>query len=65
MSCEYGLSVYMIVPGICILFLADTCVSQMHQVFNHVVPYGYLFPIVGIEQTKMGSVWQADEWKGV
>ena len=28
--------------GICVLFLADTCTSEVHQVFNHVAPYGYL-----------------------
>ena len=29
-------------PGICVLCLADTCTSEVHQVFNHVAPYGYL-----------------------
>ena len=29
-------------PGICALFLADTCASDVHPVFNHVAPYGYL-----------------------
>ena len=28
--------------GICVLFLADTCASEVHQVFNPVTPYGYL-----------------------
>ena len=30
--------------GICVLCLADTCVSQVHPVFNHVAPHGYLLP---------------------
>ena len=29
-------------PGICVLYLADTCTSEMHTVFNPVAPYGYL-----------------------
>ena len=29
-------------PGICVLCLADTCTSEVHPVFNHVAPYGYL-----------------------
>ena len=29
-------------PGICVLFLADTCASEVHPVFNPVTPYGYL-----------------------
>ena len=29
-------------PGICVLCLADTCASEVHTVFNPVVPYGYL-----------------------
>ena len=29
-------------PGICVLFLADTCTSEVHPVFNPVAPYGYL-----------------------
>ena len=28
-------------PGICVLCLADTCTSEVHQVFNPVAPYGY------------------------
>ena len=28
-------------PGICVLFLADTCASEVHPVFNPVAPYGY------------------------
>ena len=40
-------------PGICVLFLADTCASEVHPVFNPVAPYEYLLPnmylfIVGI-----------------
>ena len=31
-------------PGICVLCLADTCASEVHQVFNPVAPYGYLLP---------------------
>ena len=31
-------------PGICVLCLADTCVSEVHPVFNPVAPYGYLLP---------------------
>ena len=31
-------------PGICVLFLADTCASEVHPVFNHVAHYGYLLP---------------------
>ena len=26
------------------LCLADTCASEVHTVFNHVSPYGYLLP---------------------
>ena len=29
-------------PGICVLCVADTCVSEGHQLFDHVAPYGYL-----------------------
>ena len=29
-------------PGICVLCLVDTCTSEVHPVFNPVVPYGYL-----------------------
>ena len=29
-------------PGICVWCLADTCASEVHPVFNHVAPYGYL-----------------------
>ena len=29
-------------PGICVVCLADTCTSEVHLVFNPVVPYGYL-----------------------
>ena len=29
-SCGSGLSVYMAGPGICVLFLADTCASEVH-----------------------------------
>ena len=29
-------------PGICLLFLADTCTSEIHPVFNPVAPYIYL-----------------------
>ena len=29
-------------PGICVLCLADTCTSEVHQVFNPVAPYEYL-----------------------
>ena len=35
---------YMAGPGIGVLFLADTCASEVHPVFNHVAPYGYMFP---------------------
>ena len=30
--------------GICVLCLVDTCTSEVHPVFNPVVPYGYLLP---------------------
>ena len=30
----------------CLLCLADTCVSEVHIVFNPVVPYGYLLSIM-------------------
>ena len=43
-SCESGFSVLMVAPGICVLFLADTCASDVHPVFNPVAPYGYLLP---------------------
>ena len=42
--CESGFSVYMTGPDICVLCLVDTCTSEMHPVFNHVAPYGYLLP---------------------
>ena len=29
-------------PGICVLCLADTCISEVHPVLNPVAPYGYL-----------------------
>ena len=28
--------------GIFVLYLADTCTSEVHPVFNPVAPYGYL-----------------------
>ena len=31
-------------PGIDVLFLADTCTSEVHPVFNPVAPNGYLLP---------------------
>ena len=31
-------------PGICVLFLPDTCASEMYPVFNPVAPYAYLLP---------------------
>ena len=31
-------------PGICVVCLADTCASEVHQVFNPVAHYGYLLP---------------------
>ena len=34
----------MVGPGICVLCLADTCVSEVHLVFNLVAHYGYLLP---------------------
>ena len=40
--CESGFFVYMTGPGVCVLYLADTCTSEMHPVFNTVAPYGYL-----------------------
>ena len=43
-SCASGLSVEMAGPGISVLFLADTCSSEVHPVFNPVAPYGYLLP---------------------
>ena len=30
--------------SICVLCLEDTCVSEVHPVFNPVAPYGYLLP---------------------
>ena len=30
------------VQGICVLYLADTCTTEVHPVFNPVAPYGYL-----------------------
>ena len=35
---------YMAGPGICVLYLANTWASEVHPMFNHVAPYGYLFP---------------------
>ena len=31
-------------PGICVLCLVDTGVSEVHPVSNPVAPYGYLLP---------------------
>ena len=31
-------------PGIYVLFLADTCASEVHPVFNPIAPSGYLRP---------------------
>ena len=42
--CESGFSVQMAGSGICVLFLAGTCTSEVHPMFNHVAPYGYMFP---------------------
>ena len=44
MSCESRFSVQMAGPGICVFGLANTCASEVHQVFNPVAPYGYLRP---------------------
>ena len=44
MRYDSGLSVQMAGPGICVLCLADTSASEVHPVFNHVAPYGYLLP---------------------
>ena len=33
-------------PGICVLYLADTCASEVHTVFNPVAPYVYLLSIM-------------------
>ena len=33
-------------PGICVMYLADTCTSEVHPVFNHVAPYGYLLSVM-------------------
>ena len=30
-------------PGICLLFLADTCASEVHTLFNPVAPYDICF----------------------
>ena len=30
--------------GICVLCLADICISEVYLVFNLVAPYGYLLP---------------------
>ena len=43
-SYEFGFSVWMAGPGICVLCLTDICASEVHPVFNHVAPYGYLLP---------------------
>ena len=40
-------------PGICVLFLADTCASEVQPVFNPVAPYGYLLPNM---QTRLFNV---------
>ena len=40
--CESGFSVEIAGPGICVLCLTDTCISEVHPVFNHVAPYGYI-----------------------
>ena len=29
-------------PGICVLWLVDTCASEVHPVLYSVAPYGYL-----------------------
>ena len=31
-------------PGICVLFLADTCASELYPVFNPGAAYRYLIP---------------------
>ena len=40
--CEYGCSLLIAGPYICVLFLVNTCASDVHPVFNHVAHYGYL-----------------------
>ena len=30
--------------GVCLLFLAEICVSEVNPVIIHVAPYGYLLP---------------------
>ena len=43
--CESRFSVYMVGPGICVVFFAVTCTSGAHPVLNPVAPfYGYLLP---------------------
>ena len=43
-TCESGFYEYMEGPDIYVLFLAYTCTSEVHPVFNPIAPYGYLFP---------------------
>ena len=42
--CESGFYALIAGPGICVLCLADTRVSEVYPVFNHIAPNGYLFP---------------------
>ena len=42
-------------PGICVLYLADTCASEVHPVCNPVAPYGYLLPIVYLCKTDIAN----------
>ena len=31
-------------PGICVLYLADTCASEVHPVFSPIASHEYLIP---------------------
>ena len=50
-SSESGFSLYMAGPGICILFLTDSCTSYVHPMFNPVAPYEHLLSTVYLFMT--------------
>ena len=56
-------------PGICVLCLADTCTSEVHPVFNHVAPYGYLLSDMYLFMADITNpdflVWSCRIWIGL
>ena len=53
--CESGLSVLMAGPGICVLFLAETCAYEVQPVLHPVAPCRYLLPSIYLCRTDIAN----------